>query len=132
MGNWNINIQGIGCHHNGKPDIDADLAAVEFVAKLRAMGLTVESASFTSGGKVDLLEVSKATISKVLCILNGKPMEFDSIVTYEAVATMAGQGNKPSVTFKKARFGKQGILSPGQSVEAGEGTVFDAYDTSNA
>ena len=35
MGNWIINIQGVGAHHNGKPEEDADLAAVEFVAKLR-------------------------------------------------------------------------------------------------
>jgi hypothetical protein len=47
MGNWNINIQGVGSHHNGKPEIDADLMAVEFVAFLKTKGHTVESATFT-------------------------------------------------------------------------------------
>lgn len=56
MGNWNINIQGTGCHHNGKPEIDADLAAKEFAGKLKAQGHTIEAASFTSGSKLDLTE----------------------------------------------------------------------------
>lgn len=55
MGNWNINIQGIGCHHNGRADIDADLAAKEFVEKLKAQGHTIEHAEFTSGSKTDLM-----------------------------------------------------------------------------
>lgn len=55
MGNWNINIQGVGCHHNGKPEIDADLAAAAFVETLRKQGHTIEAATFTYGGKVDLL-----------------------------------------------------------------------------
>lgn len=57
MGNWNINIQGIGCHHNGKPEIDADLAAKEFVQTLLSQGHKIEAASFTSGGKLDLLDL---------------------------------------------------------------------------
>lgn len=59
MGNWNINIQGIGCHHNGKPEIDADLAAEEFVKKLKEQGHTIEHAEFTSGGKKDLMPVAE-------------------------------------------------------------------------
>lgn len=55
MGNWNINIQGIGCHHNQKAEIDANLAAEEFVRTLQKQGHTIESAVFTSGGKDDLL-----------------------------------------------------------------------------
>jgi hypothetical protein len=54
MGNWNITVQGVGCHHNGKAEIDADLAAVEFVEKLRKQGHTITSATFTYGGSVDL------------------------------------------------------------------------------
>ncbi len=46
----------MGCHHNGKPEIDADLVAVEFVAKLPAQGHTIEAASFTAGSKIDLLQ----------------------------------------------------------------------------
>lgn len=63
VGNWNINIQGVGCHHNGKADIDADLAAEEFVKKLQDQGHKIESATFTSGGKTDLLkEATKAVL----------------------------------------------------------------------
>ena len=58
MGNWNINIQGIGAHGNGKPDVDADLMAKEFVALLRSKGHTIEHASFTYGGKSDLAVAS--------------------------------------------------------------------------
>lgn len=54
MGNWNINIQGVGCHNNGKPEVDADLAATDFVAKLRSQGHQIESATFTHGSSMDL------------------------------------------------------------------------------
>lgn len=54
MGQWNITIRGTGCHHNRKPEIDADLAAAEFVAKLKKMGMTIESATITSGVSFDL------------------------------------------------------------------------------
>ena len=63
MGNWNINIQGVGCHHNGKTEIDADLAMKEFVMKLKAQGHTIEHATFTHGGKEDFRQV--ATVVKV-------------------------------------------------------------------
>jgi hypothetical protein len=53
MGNWNINVQGIGCHHNNIPS-DADRMAAQFVRDLRAAGHTVEGATFTSGSKVDI------------------------------------------------------------------------------
>jgi hypothetical protein len=55
MGNWNITIQGVGPHHNGKPDVDADLAARELVQKLIAQGQRIESASFTYGAEEWLL-----------------------------------------------------------------------------
>ena len=54
MGNWNINIQGVGCHHNKDNPTDADRMAAEFVERLRQAGHTVEHASFTSGSKVDI------------------------------------------------------------------------------
>lgn len=54
MGNWNINIQGVGSHHNGNPKIDADLAAKSFVEFLISQGHAIESATFTHGGRVDL------------------------------------------------------------------------------
>ncbi len=55
MGNWNITVQGIGCHHNGKPEIDADLLASEFVKNLIQAGQDIEVATFTSGGRTNIL-----------------------------------------------------------------------------
>ena len=54
MGNWNINIQGVGCHHNENYQNDANKMADEFVQKLKDAGHTVEAATFTHGGKEDL------------------------------------------------------------------------------
>jgi hypothetical protein len=65
MGNWNINIQGVGCHHNGKPEIDADAAALELVKILKKQGHTIESATFTHGGKMDLLPLASKESDKV-------------------------------------------------------------------
>jgi hypothetical protein len=56
MGNWNITIRGIGCHHSGKPEIDADLQAKEFVKLLRKSGHTIMSATITHGGETQLQE----------------------------------------------------------------------------
>ena len=57
MGNWNINIQGVGSHHNASNQFDADRMAAEFVDKLRAAGHTVQVAAFTHGGLEPLLPV---------------------------------------------------------------------------
>lgn len=62
MGNWNINVQGVGCHHNDQtkgmsPEqvaCDAEKMAAKFVADLKAAGHQVEGATFTYGGKVDV------------------------------------------------------------------------------
>lgn len=54
MGDWNITIRGTGCHHNGSKAIDADLAAADFVRKLKAQGHTIKSATITHGGEGDL------------------------------------------------------------------------------
>jgi len=79
MGNWNINIQGIGCHHNFNSPTDADQLAAEFVEVLRKGGHTVESASFTSGSKEDITNgrntsqlarlTAKAAVLAVLCVM---------------------------------------------------------------
>lgn len=52
MGNWNINIQGTGCHHNNDPKIDADKTFQKLVEELKAQGHTIESATFTYGGVI--------------------------------------------------------------------------------
>jgi hypothetical protein len=57
MGNWNINIQGVGSHHNADYPKDANKMAAEFVRQLKDAGHTVEGATFTHGGKEDLLPV---------------------------------------------------------------------------
>lgn len=54
MGDWTITVQGTGCHHNGKREIDADLATADFVAELKKQGHTVHRADFVSGARVDL------------------------------------------------------------------------------
>lgn len=65
MGNWAINVQGIGAHHNENADIDADLAAAAFVETLRKQGHMVESATFTYGGKVDLCPRSSPLVDVI-------------------------------------------------------------------
>lgn len=55
MGNWNINIQGVGCHHNKDYPKDANKMAAKFVQELKAAGHTVEAAVFTHGGKTDIM-----------------------------------------------------------------------------
>lgn len=54
MGNWNINIQGIGAHHNADNPKDADRMAKEFVEELKKSH-TVEHATFTYGAKQQLI-----------------------------------------------------------------------------
>lgn len=46
MGSWRITVEGVGCHHNKNEKIDADLAAREFVAKLKAQGHSLAKAQF--------------------------------------------------------------------------------------
>lgn len=55
MGNWNINIQGVGCHHNpGDNEKDANKMAAKFTEELVKAGHTIEGATFTHGGKEEL------------------------------------------------------------------------------
>lgn len=61
MGNWNITIQGSGCHHNGNAEIDADAVAKEMVQKLIKQGHQIQSALFTSGAEDSLLPVELNT-----------------------------------------------------------------------
>lgn len=59
MGNWNINIQGVGIHHNTNNPKDANQMAANFVRQLLDAGHSIETASFTSGGKEDTLQIAK-------------------------------------------------------------------------
>lgn len=49
MRNWNITINGIGCHRNKGNPADADELAKEFIDHLKEMGQTVTDATFASG-----------------------------------------------------------------------------------
>jgi metal-dependent amidase/aminoacylase/carboxypeptidase family protein len=51
MGNWQICVNGVGCHHNGPNDsTDANNMAAKFVKELLAAGHRIENATFTYGG----------------------------------------------------------------------------------
>ena len=55
MGNWNINIQGVGPHHNpNEYPQDANRMAAAFVKALKEAGHQIEKATFTHGGKEEL------------------------------------------------------------------------------
>lgn len=60
MGNWNINIQGVGAHHNPDYPRDANKMAAEFVKQLQAAGHSIEAATFTHGAKDGLLPAPPA------------------------------------------------------------------------
>ncbi len=60
MGNWTIEIKGVGSHHNGLDDAghpncmsDAERMAKEFVLALQENSHSLESATFTQTGAVD-------------------------------------------------------------------------------
>lgn len=53
MGNWHINIRGIGPYHNGNEQ-DADRIARRIVHELRAAGHTVDDAAFTYGAHANV------------------------------------------------------------------------------
>jgi hypothetical protein len=55
MGNWTITIHGTGIHHNRETPADANRMAKAFVSELIKKGHSVEGATFTHGGRDDLL-----------------------------------------------------------------------------
>lgn len=61
MGNWVLYIEGTGCHHNGNEAIDADLLAPKLVKQLKDQGHTIDRATFTSGGRQDVLPDAQPT-----------------------------------------------------------------------
>ncbi len=139
MGDWNINIQGTGCHHNGKPEIDADLASIEFVKALRAQGHVIRSATFTSGTKTCLLEkANQPTLvtDQVGIVINGRLyLVSGAAISYESVRALAGLSGFPTVTYRKT-IGKDsersGILSAGGSVSDIGEMIFSVAHTGSA
>lgn len=61
MGNWTITIHGVGSHHNPEVPTDANRMTAKFVDELKAAGHNVEGASFTHGGREDLLSSTSYT-----------------------------------------------------------------------
>ena len=64
MGNWNINIQGIGAHHNTDYPKDANKMAADFIVRLWNAGHNIESATFTYGAKEELITSAEKVASK--------------------------------------------------------------------
>ena len=60
MGNWAINIQGVGSHHNKANPSDANRLARKLVKELKAAGHHIERADFTHGAKEDLTDAAQA------------------------------------------------------------------------
>lgn len=68
MGNWNISINGTGCHHNVDHPGDADKLVNKFMAELIAGGHIIETATFTFGGRENLLaDGITASVSHPCC-----------------------------------------------------------------
>lgn len=57
MGNWVINIEGTGCHHNGRAT-DAERLAQVAVKALKDAGQIVEHATITYGGRLNVMPAS--------------------------------------------------------------------------
>lgn len=62
MGNWAINIQGVGCHHGSKNPTDANRMARRFVKDLKEAGHHIERADFTHGAKEALDDPAAAHV----------------------------------------------------------------------
>lgn len=61
-----------------------------------------------------------------ICDKNDKP-------SYEEIIAIEGYyGNYPTVTYRRAKDGKQGMLNKGETVEIVNGTIFNVVDTGNA
>lgn len=65
-------------------------------------------------------------------VINGTKRKASGTVTYVQVVQWAGMTGTPSVTFSKALFGREGILSPGQSIDVVDGTIFNCVHTGAA
>lgn len=49
MGNWNMVIEGVGCHNNMNNPTDADVMMQAFVEQLKGVGHSIGLASFSTG-----------------------------------------------------------------------------------
>lgn len=65
MGNWNLSIHGVGCHHNKKLATDANRMFAKFVQELKAAGHSISRATITYGGE-DIVEGSGVTAEQYI------------------------------------------------------------------
>lgn len=72
MGNNAIIIRTVGCHHNGRADIDAEQIAKRCVDELRANGHSILSASVESGGGSIELAPSPSTNLRGYIVRDGR------------------------------------------------------------
>ena len=70
MGNWSVYIEGVGCHHNGKP-YDVEAAVGRCVDDLKKCGHSVTLASVTTGGKAEVVDPSVRTTADMVADLVG-------------------------------------------------------------
>lgn len=133
MGNWNINIRGVGQHHSGM-ETDADKFAERFAQEMRDAGHSVASATITYGGMEDKTPTGP---SQKTYFLNGKQYTTRAKrMTYEEICELAGHaGRDLSVTYSAVDAqgkGCGGIVTAGASIPVYERMHIDAMDTSNA
>ena len=132
MGNWNLNIQGIGSHHNNGCASDIDEMAKEFVAKLIYHGQNVQSATLTYGGEENILNGSKPSNKTVKVIINSKNCCINELTTYREIVSVIGFSGNPTVTYSKAKFNKSGILTDFNNLWVQDGTIIECIHTGNA
>jgi len=58
MGNWTINIEGVGPHGDPEVEYNAEAIAAVAVEELRNNGHTVTHATVTSGGAIDVKDLA--------------------------------------------------------------------------
>lgn len=114
MGNWNINIQGVGCHHNGPTaDTDANNMATAFVKALIIAGHNVQHAAFTHGAAEGLLPI-------------GEPAHHASLGRDSRTNVGASMPEciKPGDFIMHRSPGNAPYLTIGQVIEGGRGASF--------
>lgn len=86
MGNWHINIEGVGCHHNKGNPTDADKIATDFLNNLIKAGHSIKVATFTYGGMEELGENSTlcnpGELKRVYSLLHKYEAKFGNIEDY--------------------------------------------------
>jgi hypothetical protein len=119
VGNWNINVQGVGAHHNADYHQDANRMASQFVQALIDAGHTVQSATFTSGSADNLLPVLEVeTLAKALHEAGREAVEKGKVVNkvhgqpfmgWDEITEDAREGRRIMARYLLARFA---VLAP--------------------